>query len=137
MSIKVLLVDDHELLRSTLHAFLAARAEVEVVEAEDGPTAVRLASEVSPDVTVMDLAMPGLSGIEAMRQILSSNPGAKVVMLSGYCDQKTVDEAMAAGALGYVLKYSAPTELADAVQAVAAGRRYLSSKIDGEASYGF
>jgi DNA-binding NarL/FixJ family response regulator len=130
MSIRILLVDDHAMMRDGLRALLEQQDGMEVVaEAEDGRAAVRLARELRPDVAVMDIAMPGLNGIDATRQIVARAPGTKVVALSMHSDWSFASDILRAGALGYVVKSNAFAELAAAVQAVAGGEAHLSPGI--------
>jgi DNA-binding NarL/FixJ family response regulator len=127
MTIRVLLADDHALLREGLRALLAAHPGIAVVaEVGDGREALRRAEELKPDVVVMDVSMPGLNGIEAAQMIRAKCPQTQVVMLSMHSSTEHVFRALRAGALGYVLKESAGTEVISAVQAVHAGQRYLS-----------
>jgi two-component system, NarL family, response regulator NreC len=126
MSIRVLLVDDHAILRSGLRRVLEAEADIEVVgEAESADRAVFEALSGKPDVVVMDLVMPGKSGIEGMPAVLQAAPDAKVLVLSMQDDPRYVREAFEVGAAGYVLKEAADTEVVGAVRAVAAGERYV------------
>ena len=130
MNLKVLLVDDHAVMREGLAALLS-RAGIDVIgTASNGREAVRLARELVPDAVVMDISMPDLNGIEATRQIRVRAPSVRVVMLSMHANREHVHQALAAGADGYVLKDSAAAEVAAAVRAVAAGRRYLSPSIE-------
>jgi len=130
MNIKVLLVDDHAVMREGLAALLSAAGIDVIGTASNGREAVHLARELTPDVVVMDISMPDLNGIEAARQIRVRAPSVRVVMLSMHANREHVHQALAAGADGYVLKESAATEVAAAVRAVAAGRRYLSPAIE-------
>jgi DNA-binding NarL/FixJ family response regulator len=124
--LRVLLVDDHTLLRSGVRALLEA-AQVEIVgEAADGMEAVTLATETAPDVILMDVGMPKLNGIEGVRRIRAELPQARVLMLSMHADEQYVFESLRAGAAGYVLKDSALAQLLAAIRTVAAGRSYLS-----------
>jgi two-component system response regulator NreC len=126
MSIRVLLVDDHAILRSGLRRVLEAEADIEVVgEAESADRAVFEALSGKPDVVVMDLVMPGKSGIEGMPAVLQAVPEAKVLVLSMQDDPRYVREAFEVGAAGYVLKEAADTEVVGAVRAVASGERYV------------
>jgi DNA-binding NarL/FixJ family response regulator len=100
-----------------------------VAEAEDGSSAVQLAAELSPDVVVMDISMPGMNGIEAARQILTANPAVKILALSMHLDRRMVLEMFKAGASSYLLKESAFKEVVRAVQVVASEGFYLSPKI--------
>ena len=130
MNLKVLLVDDHAVMREGLAALLS-RAGIDVIgTASNGREAVRLARELVPDAVVMDISMPDLNGIEATRQIRVRAPSVRIVMLSMHANREHVHQALAAGADGYVLKEAAATEVATAVRAVAAGRRYLSPVIE-------
>ena len=130
MNLKVLLVDDHAVMREGLAALLSAAGIDVIGTASNGREAVHLARELTPDVVVMDISMPDLNGIEAARQIRVRAPSVRVVMLSMHANREHVHQALAAGADGYVLKESAATEVAAAVRAVAAGRRYLSPAIE-------
>ena len=130
MNIKVLLVDDHAVMREGLAALLSAAGIDVIGTASNGREAVHLARELTPDVVVMDISMPDLNGIEAARQIRVRAPSVRVVMLSMHANREHVHQALAAGADGYVLKESAAAEVAAAVRAVAAGRRYLSPSIE-------
>lgn len=129
MSIRILLADDHKILCEGLRALLENEPNMEVIaDAADGRTTVKLARELSPDVVIMDVAMPGLNGIVATRQITDEVPGVKVVALSMHSDRRFVTAMLKAGALGYVLKECAFEELARAVHTVVKGIIYLSTK---------
>jgi DNA-binding NarL/FixJ family response regulator len=129
---KVLLADDHRIVREGLKSLLAAQPDMQVVaEASDGRQAVQMAREMTPDVVVMDVAMPQLNGIEATRQIAADEPGMKVVALSMHSDRRFVSEALKAGASGYVLKDGAFDELVSAIRAVVSDRVYLSPRVAG------
>ena len=130
MSIKVLLVDDHALIREGLRSLLEKQPDVQVVgEAEDGRRAHELVAELSPDIVIMDVTMPRLGGIEATRQITSEFPSVKVIALSIHSKRRFVADMLSAGAAGYILKECLFDELVQAIQAVAAGGRYLSPRI--------
>src|SRR5438876_12127716 len=127
---RVLLADDHEMVRAGLRALLQSQPNVEVIaEAENGRTAVRLASELMPDVVIMDINMPDLNGIGATRQIRAGGAGPKVIGLSGHSDRRFTREMLKAGASAYVLKESAFSELANALASVVADKVYLSPSI--------
>lgn len=129
-TIKILLADDHKLLREGLRALIEEQRNMIVVaEAEDGRSAVRLAAELSPDVIVMDISMPGLNGIDATRRIAAVSPGIKVIALSMHADRNFVVEMFKAGAAGYLLKDCAFEELIHAIRAVSSKKAYLSSKL--------
>ncbi len=126
MAIRVLLVDDHAVVRSGLRRILTSEPDIEVVgEAENGERAVFEAIACTPDVVVMDMLMPGKSGIEAMPAVLQAVPAAKVLVLSMQDDPRYVREAFESGASGYVLKEAADTEVVDALRAVARGEQYV------------
>jgi DNA-binding NarL/FixJ family response regulator len=123
----ILLADDHDMIRAALRSVLEAQPGLKVVaEARDGLEAVRMAGEVVPDVVVMDLRMPGLSGFDATRRIVAGVPGVKVVLVSAHSDARMANEAVAAGASGYVVKDAAFDELGPAVRAAHGGGRFLS-----------
>lgn len=128
--ISVLLAEDHIIVREGLLALLKLEEGIRVVgEAENGRQAVALAASLCPDVTVMDIAMPLLNGLEATRQILQARPGAKVLVLTAHGDDAYVEKAMALGAAGYVIKQSSAHVLADAIREVYAGKPFLSPSI--------
>jgi DNA-binding NarL/FixJ family response regulator len=129
-AIRILLADDHAVVRDGLRAILEGQPDLRVVgDAADGREAVRLAAELWPDVVVMDLAMPELNGVEAMRRIHAQCPSVRVIILSMYSSTEHIYQALQAGARGYLLKEAAGAEVIDAVRAVQIGRRYLSRKI--------
>ena len=125
--IKILLADDHALVRHGFRMILAAQPDMEIAgEAGNGREAVELAQKLKPDVVVMDVAMPELNGIEATRRIIELAPRARVLALSMHKDAVYVREILRAGARGYLLKDSADADLLAAVRAVAKGEGYLS-----------
>jgi DNA-binding NarL/FixJ family response regulator len=126
MSIRVLVVDDHAVVRSGLRRVLDAEPDIETVgEAESAERAVFEAMEHSPDVVLMDVVMPGKSGIDGLPALLQAVPSARVLILSMQDDPRYVHEAFEAGASGYVLKEAVDTEVIAAVRAVAGGDRYV------------
>ena len=128
--ITVLLVDDHELVRRGVRAFLETQPGITVVaEAGGGEEAVRLAAEHAPDVALMDLIMPGMDGVEATRRLTAQSPRTNVIMLTSYHDDEHVFPAIRAGALSYVLKEVGPEQLADAVRKAAAGEAVLHPRV--------
>ncbi len=130
----VVLADDHPVVRRGLRAMLEAEADLTVVgEAGDGIEALRLTERLKPEVLVVDLMMPGMTGLEVMRQIAARLPRTQIVVLSVYDGEAYVREALRGGAGGYVLKEASPTDLVAAVRAVAAGQRYLSPALSERA----
>jgi len=135
MKIRVLIADDHAMIRDGLGALLRDDARIEVVgTAADGREALRLAAELRPDVVVMDIAMPELNGMEALRELRAASPDARVLILSMFSTLEHVQQAFNAGASGYLLKESAGAELKNAIEQVNSGRRYLSRQIEAQAS---
>lgn len=128
--IRVLLVDDHAVVRTGFRLLLQSLAEVSVVaEAESGEVACQRYLELTPDVVVMDLAMPGMGGLEALRRIRARHPQARVLALSAHDDIMHARRALQEGALGFLSKRSAPEALLEAVSTVAAGRRYIDMSL--------
>jgi two-component system, NarL family, response regulator NreC len=133
MGIRILLADDHGMMREGLKSLIAKQIGMEVIgEASDGHTAVRMTHDLDPDVVVMDIGMPDLNGIEATRQITSESRDVKVLGLSQYSDPRMVTEMFRAGAKGFLLKDSAFDELVRAVNAVYSERTYVSPDIAGD-----
>jgi DNA-binding NarL/FixJ family response regulator len=130
MSIRILVVDDHPVVRSGLKLLLEAQEDIEVVgEAGNAQEALLRAKLLQPDILLLDVTMPGKSGIEVARETPDVAPDAKVVMLSMQDEPSYVREAFAAGAHGYVLKEAADTELVRAVREVAGGGRYVHPEL--------
>ena len=125
--IRLLLADDHTTVREGLRAILAKEADIQVVaEAGDGREALRLAKETRPDVATLDLSMPLLSGLEAVRQMAAWEQGPQTILLTVHAEDSYVLEALRAGVRGYVLKKQAGADLVRAIREVAAGGVYLS-----------
>lgn len=128
--ITVLLVDDHQMVRTGIATLLAATDDIIVVgQAGDGAAAVAAATDTLPDVVLMDLSMPVLDGVEATRQILQSQPDVRVVVLTSFSDRDRVSDALAAGAVGYLLKDCDPSDLLAAVRSAAAGHVPLDPRV--------
>jgi DNA-binding NarL/FixJ family response regulator len=130
MKTPLLLADDHTLTRTGLKLLLELVADFEVVgEAQNGREAVTMALELKPQVVLMDLAMPELNGLEAMRHILHECPAIKVLVLSAHLEENRVREALRTGATGYLVKSASPGELEIAIRAALKGNTYLSPEI--------
>ncbi len=128
--IRILLADDHAVLRAGLRALLAAQPDLEVVsEASEGAEAIRLCQALRPDVVVMDIGMPGVSGIDATARIKRDLPATKVLILSMHDDRGYLRQVLRAGASGYVLKKAADTELLAAIRAAARGEVFLDPSL--------
>ena len=128
--IRVLLADDHKLVRAGIRSLLENLPEVEVVaEASDGREAIRLVEQNEPQIVLMDLAMPGLNGLEATRYLTRTFPEVRVLILSIYADEEHVYQALRAGAAGYLLKGAATEELELAIRSVGRGETYLSPPV--------
>ena len=126
--IRVMLVDDHAVVRTGFRLLLQSVPEMSVVgEAESGEAALTRYAELTPDALVMDLAMPGMGGLEALKRIRSRHPQARVLALSAHDDPVHARRALQEGALGFLSKRSAPEALIEAVTTVASGRRYLDA----------
>ena len=128
--IRVILVDDHAIVRKGIREFLEEDPGISVVaEGEDGIAALRLVSEYGPDVAVLDIQMPGVTGIEATRRIKAAHPGVRVLILTAYEDDPYIFALLRAGADSYILKNTSPDELVRAVRATAAGGTILSPDV--------
>ncbi len=130
MTIRIVLADDHPSYRSVVREMLDHEPDLEVVaEAGDGDGAVRADLEHGPDIVIMDIAMPGVDGIEATRQIVARRPTARVLALSLHTDPRFVEAMLQAGAAGYVLKQDSFADLLHAIREVAAGRSFVSPSL--------
>jgi DNA-binding NarL/FixJ family response regulator len=129
-AVTVLLVDDHAVVREGYRRLLERGGNIEVIgEADTADAALERFRELAPQVVVMDIALPGVSGVEAMRRMLAAKPATRVLMFSMYEDAIFANRALQAGACGYVTKASAPNVLVEAVLTVARGKPYLSAEI--------
>jgi two-component system, NarL family, invasion response regulator UvrY len=125
-----MLVDDHSVVRMGFKLLLQACDDIEVVaEADSGEAACQMVEAQAPDVVVMDIAMAGMGGIEAIKRLLAKNPRLRILALSAHEDTSHPKRALQAGALGYLSKRSAPEVLIDAIRAIAKGQRYLDAQI--------
>lgn len=124
--IRLLLVDDHQIVRAGLRMLFQAEAGMEIVgEVGSGPDALTATAELKPDVVIMDVAMPGMSGIEATRRIKEAHPETAVIALTMHEDEQYFFEMLAAGASGYVPKRAAPDDLVSAIRTVSQGQVFL------------
>ena len=129
-TLRVMLVDDHEIVRQGLRSLLEAEDDIDVVaEADNGTVAVSLASAHQPDVVVMDVRMPGGSGVEACRAIRDERPDAQVIMLTSFSDDDALFNSIMAGAAGFVLKQIRGRDLLDAIRTVGSGRSLLDPAV--------
>lgn len=132
MSINILLADDHQIVRAGLRNLLEKESDMKVIaEAKNGRETVRLTTELSPDIVIMDIGMPELNGMEATGQIIKEKPGTRVIALSMHSDKQYVTGMFRAGASGYLLKDCPVSELVNAIRTVYSGRTYLSPEITG------
>lgn len=128
--IRVLLADDHVIVQDGLECFLEHEEDIEILgSASTGLEVLEMIKQKCPQVIVMDISMPGLNGIETTRKVLEENPHIKIIILSVHSDRKFVDEALKAGAVGYLPKESMGAELRDAVHSVMEGKTFLSPSI--------
>src|SRR5512145_3355343 len=135
---RIAIAEDHTILREGLKALLSSNADLEVVgEAEDGREAVRIALELKPDLMLMDLSMPKLNGIEAIKEIKRQCPEIKVLILTVYKTEEYVLASLQAGADGYILKEANHAEFLMAIKNVLMGKNYLSPEISGKVIEGY
>ncbi|MCC3358451.1 response regulator [Bacillus sp. REN16] len=131
--IKVLFVDDHEMVRIGVSSYLSAQPDIEVVgEADDGKRAIDLALTLRPDIILMDLVMKEMDGIEATRRIIESWPEAKIIIVTSFIDDEKVYPALEAGATSYMLKTSKASEIAEAVRKTFHGQSVLEPEVTGK-----
>src|SRR5262245_36673341 len=136
--LRVLLADDHVTVRHGLKLIIDGQPDMSVVaEASDGESAIAQALAVKPDVIVMDISMPGMTGLVATRKLKKLQPDAVIVTLTRHSDDAYLQELLRAGVAGYVLKQSPPTELVQAIRAAAAGGQYLDSALTARITAGF
>jgi DNA-binding NarL/FixJ family response regulator len=136
--IKVLIADDHTIVREGIRMILAIHDDIEVIgEAANGIEAIEKTAKLSPDVVLMDIAMPGLGGLEAALEILKTHPQSKVLVLTQYDDLEYIYRFLKAGAVGYVLKKAAGSELVSAVRSVYQGKSFIDPSVAEKVIQGF
>jgi two-component system, NarL family, response regulator DevR len=135
MAVTVLLLDDHEVVRRGVRELLDAEEDIEVVaEASDGAGALQVVAEALPDVAVLDVQLPDMSGVEVCRAIRAEHPGVRCLMLTSFADDEALDRAVVAGASGYVLKQIRGGDLVDAVRRVSRGESLIPPELAARAS---
>lgn len=135
---RILLVDDHTILRAGMRALLSKEEDFEIVgEADNGRDAIYAAGSLNPDVVLMDISMPGISGIEAMRDIKRRHPQIQILVMTIYKTEEYIHESLKAGASGYILKDAGPDELRSAIRSVMSGKVYLSPDISSQVVSGY
>jgi DNA-binding NarL/FixJ family response regulator len=128
--IRILVVDDHAVIRRAICSLLSNDPILDVVcETADGEDAVRKAEELQPDLVLLDISLPGISGIEAARRIRSLSPNSRIIFLSQHDSRQMVEDAVRAGGYGYVAKMDGGSELLKAIRAVREGKRFVSERI--------
>jgi DNA-binding NarL/FixJ family response regulator len=129
--INVILIEDHKIVRQGLKALLELESDITVIgECEDGATAVEMATNLKPDVIVMDIALPKLNGIEASRQIMSRNQAAKILVLSAHGDDGYIEKVSAIGVSGYLVKQCSPELLIEAIREIDAGKKFFCETVN-------
>ena len=130
MPIRVILADDHVMLRNALRLMLEQEADIEIVgEASDGQGVLDMVAQTRPDVIVMDIAMPGMGGIEATRRLIQKDASLKILALTTYPDKRYINEMLSVGAVGYLTKSAASEQLLQAIRSVASDVPYLSQEV--------
>lgn len=128
--IRILIADDHQLVREGIRRILDEHDDFEIVgEASDGKQALQLVEEVQPDVILLDVAMPGLDGVETTRRLAKMKPATRVLIVTMYADEHHAARLLRMGALGYVVKDAAPSELAEAIRTVYSDKRFVSQSL--------
>jgi len=136
--LRIILAEDHETVREGLKMIVNAQSDMEVIaEAGNGSTAIRLARELAPDIVVMDISMPEMNGLKATKKLKQVCPDVKVLTLTRHTDDAYLQQLIQAGASGYVLKQSAPTELIRAIHAISEGKSYLDPALANKVMGGY
>jgi DNA-binding NarL/FixJ family response regulator len=128
-AVRIIVADDHEVVRRGLRGLLEAQGYQVVGEASDGNEAVDLAGRLTPDIVILDITMPRLNGLEAARRIKSASPATEILILSMHCSEQTVEQVLKSGARGYILKSDAGDELVAAVKALHAHQPYFTGEV--------
>ncbi len=130
--IKILVADDHSLMRSGIKSIVAKRKELQIIsEAVDGFEAVKRAEESKPDIILMDIRMPRMDGLKAIKEIIKTNSETRIIVISALKDEEYIIESFRSGAKGYVLKDSVNENLLSAIDSVLSGKIYLDKNISG------
>jgi two-component system, NarL family, response regulator NreC len=136
--LRVLLAEDHKTVRTGIKLLVNAQPDMEVIgEADNGEVAIKLATELEPDIVLMDISMPELNGLKATKRLRSIFPNIKILTLTRHTDDGYLQQLIGAGANGYVLKQSAPTELINAIRVVSAGNAYLDPALTNKVMGGY
>jgi two-component system response regulator NreC len=136
--LRIILAEDHETVREGLKLIVNSQADMEVIgEANNGSAAIKLARELAPDIVVMDISMPEMNGLKATKKLKQLCPDVKILTLTRHTDDAYLQQLIAAGASGYVLKQSAPTELIRAIHAISAGKSYLDPALTNKVLGGY
>lgn len=136
--LRIVLAEDHEIVREGIKLLVDAQPDMEVVgEAGDGEAAIGEVTRLGPDLVLMDISMPGMNGLTATKRLRRSSPDLKILMLTRHTDDGYLQQLIEAGANGYVLKQSAPTELINAIRAVGAGNAYLDPALTSKVMGGY
>jgi len=136
--LRILLAEDHQTVREGIKLLVNAQDDMEVIgEASDGEIAIRLASELSPDLIIMDISMPNMNGLQATKKLRRLSPDLKILTLTRHTDDGYLQQLIAAGSNGYVLKQSAPTDLINAIRSVSVGNAYLDPSLTRKVMGGY
>lgn len=136
--LRIILAEDHETVREGLKLIVNSQSDMEVIgEASNGSAAIKLARELAPDIVVMDISMPEMNGLKATKKLKQLCPDVKILTLTRHTDDAYLQQLIQAGASGYVLKQSAPTELIRAIHAISAGKSYLDPALTNKVLGGY
>ncbi|CAN5408965.1 response regulator transcription factor [soil metagenome] len=136
--LRILIAEDHQTVREGVKLLVNAQPDMEIVgEASDGEMAVNEVKRLSPDLVLMDISMPTMNGLRATKQLRALSPSLKILMLTRHTDDGYLQQLISAGANGYVLKQSAPTELINAIRSIGAGKAYVDPTLTGKILHGY